>query len=366
MLHRQGIVFISHAEQDLEALHILEDALRRESIGFYVAEEYMRPGVDLPSKIHEAISTSDVVIALMTQAGTSSPSVNQEVGIALKLNLRVIPLVQQGVSVGVFLDSLEQFRFDNRTLPDVCSRVAAYITQLERTSQDLSDDPYFTKVSSDFTRCRNGAYAFHNSTHANVRNLLLTKYDYLVKRPELHYPRFLDNARSKGLNGETIFEQLLGQLHRAPEAEREKVLADYITCLYLIDAAVIAHLALRKAWSELVHRDECARLVNTYSQRLRNLYDNEVRFGKSEVYRFIQKDDIVTLLNATEDDAVDYIDSYLADAMWSRLNGSYGWFDEEAEYAEKKAEMKAKILNKARQVKAPLKRKLWRRTIESE
>jgi hypothetical protein len=356
------IVFISHAECDVEPLHILEDALQKEAIEFYVAEEDLQPGVDLSSKILEALRKSDAMIALMTEAGTKSPSVNQEVGIALKSNLRVIPLVQEGVNVGVFLDGLEQSRFDSKTLPHVCARVASFVTRLNR---DSSDDPYMIRVSVDFTRCRNGAYAFNECDPANVRNLLLTKYDYFAKREELHYPRVFDDARSKGLDGEAVLKQLYGRLRKVPEADRDKVLVDYITCLYNIDAAIIGHLELRKAWSEFVYRDECARLADAYSERLRSLYINEVRFGRSEVYRFIHQDVIVTLLNATKDDAIDYIDSYLADAMWYQLNGSYGWFDEEAEYAEKNAEKKTRILNKAKQVKAPLKRKLWRATRRS-
>jgi len=359
------VVFISHAQLDLEALHILKYALREEAVEFYAAEDDLQPGVDISSKIDEAIQKSNAVIALMTEAGAKSPSVNQEIGIALKSNLRVIPLVQRGVNVGVFLDGLEQFRFDSKTLPDVCSRVARYVSQLRRDGQDSNGDPYMTKVSADFIRCRNGAYAFSNCEPANVKALLSTKYDYFVMQPGLHYPRVFENARSKRLDSEALFRELYDQLHKAPKADRDTALADYMTCLYCIDAAIIAHLELKKAWSELEYRDEFAKLVEAYSERLRQLYDKEVRFGRSEVHRFLHQDDIVTLLNATEDDAVDYIDSYLSDAMWCQLNGSYGWFDAEADRAEKKAEKKTRILNKARQIKNPWKRKLWRATSRS-
>lgn len=356
------LAFISHAEQDLEALAALENALRRKAINFYVAEEDRKPGVVLSEKILEAIHKSDVLIALMTEAGSSSPSVNQEIGYARKLHRTVIPLVQKEVNVGVLLDDLEQIRFDDRSLSDACEKVADYITQLKEDAQELSDDPYMTRVSTDFIRCRNGAIAFHNCVPANIRKLVLIKYDYFVKRRELHYPRFFHEARSQGLNAETILNGLYETLHKAPVADRDKVVADYVTCLYLIDAAVIAHLELRKAWSERSYRDECVKIVNAYSERLRSLYDNEVGFGRSEVYRFIKQDDIVTLLNATQSDAIDYIVSYLSDAMWCQLNGSHGWFDEEAEHAELIAEAKTKILNKARQKKTPLKRKIWRPT----
>jgi hypothetical protein len=357
------IAFISHAECDREALKILEDALQREAVEFYAAEEDAQPGKEISSKITEALRKSDAMIALLTEAGARSPSVNQEIGIALKSRLRIIPLVQKGVGVGVFLDSLEQFRFDSETLPDVCSRVAGYVSQLGKIKQDARDDPYLTKVSTEFVRCRNGAYAFCNCDPANVKTLLLAKYDYFVKRRELRYPRAFDNARRKRWTGEALLRQLWGEIEKAPEADRDKVLVDYVTCLYNIDAAIIAHLELREAWSRLVYRDECSKLVDAYSERLWDLYLREVRFGRSEVYRFLHEDDIVTLLNATENDAIDYIDSYLTDAMWCQLNGSYGWFDAEAERAQAKAEQKTRILNKARQIKYPFKRKLWRPTV---
>ncbi len=354
--------FISHAERDVEALHTLENALRHEGIDFYVAEEDHQPGLALSEKILSWIHKSDVLIALMTKAASSSPSVNQEIGIAIKLNRTVIPLVQKDVDAGILLDNLEQLRFDDRNLDEICRKAAGCITQLKQASQALSDDPYMTKVSAEFIRCGNGAYAFHNCAPADVKTLLLAKYDYFMKRPESHYPQFFDKARDEGLVGKEVLTRLYETLYKAPEEDRDKVLTEYVTCLYLIDAAVIAHLKLRKGWSELTYRDECEKLVKAYSERLRSLYDNEIGFGRSEVHRFLHQDDIVTLLNATQSDAIDYIVTYLADAMWCQLNGSHGWFDEEAERAEADAETKTRILNKARQRKAPLKRKLYRAT----
>jgi hypothetical protein len=192
--------------------------------------------------------------------------------------------------------------------------------------------------------------------------LLLSKYDYFLKQPEQHYPRVFDKARSSSLTGERLVTNLYAHISKAPEADRDEVFAEYITCLYNIDVAIIAHLELRKAWRELTYRDECSSLADAYSERLRNLYTNEVKFGRSEVHRFVSRDDIVMLINATEADAIDYIDSILTDAMWYQLNGSHGWFDEEAESAEQRAEVKTRILNKAMQRKWPLKRKQYRPT----
>lgn len=353
------IAFISHAQQDLEALETLKRALDKERVEYYVAEDDSQPGIILLSKIADAIKRSHIMVALLTENGARSPTVNQEIGIAIDSGIRVIPLVEKGVKVGVFIDGLEQFQFHREELPKVCVSVASFLSRLAHSSE-VRKDPSLMRVSTDFTRCRNYSILFHCSDPSNVRDLISHKCSAFVENPDLRYPRMFrpHNSRPDSLG---LLKRLRHDLKSAPEAEREQVLGDYVAHLCEIDAVIVAHLEIRKTHATVTYRDEFADIVEAYNQRLIHLYFNEVPFGRTDLHVFFHDNAIIMLLNANEVDAVDYIDSYLTAALWTQLNLSHGWFEAEEERAWKKADKKQKILNKARQKRLPIKMLRWRR-----
>jgi hypothetical protein len=351
--------FISHAQQDSEALEMLKRALDKEGVEYYVAEEDTQPGRPLSSKIVDAIKGSHVMVALLTENGAKSPTVNQEIGIAINSGLRVIPLVEKGARVGLFIDELEQFRFDHEELAEECAFLASVLSRLTHMSEARTD-PSLMQVSVDFTRCRNYSILFHSSDPNSVRDLISHKCSAFVENSDLRYPRiFLPDTKRPG--GLGLLDRLQRDLRSVPVAKREQVLCEYVAHLCEIDAAIVAHLEIRRAHSNVKYRDEFADIVDAYHRRLVGLYHNEVPFGRTDVARFFHDGAIVMLVNANEVDAIDYIDSYLLAALWTQLNLSYGWFEAEEEQALKKATSKEKILNKACHTKHPIKKLMWRR-----
>lgn len=351
--------FISHAQQDSEALEMLKRALDKEGVEYYVAEEDTQPGRPLSSKIVDAIKRSHVMVALLTENGAKSPTVNQEIGIAYNSGLRVIPLVEKGARVGLFIDELEQFRFDHEELAEECASLASVLSKLTQTSE-ARRGPSLMRVSADFTRCRNYSILFHSSDPSSVRALISHKCSAFVENSDLRYPRIFlsDTTQPDGLG---LFNRLQRDLRSVPLAKRPQVLGDYVAHLCEIDAVIVAHLEIRRAHSEFTYQDEFADVVDAYHQRLVRLYYNEVPFGRTDVAKFFHDGAIVMLVNADEVDAIDYIDSYLLAALWTQLNLSHGWFEAEQEKALKKAKSKEKILNKACQRKRPIKTLVWRR-----
>jgi hypothetical protein len=225
----------------------------------------------------------------------------------------------------------------------------------------VNHDSYPTmKACDDFTRCSDGARAFHQCEPHNVKTLLVSKYADFVKQQGLRYPRFFDQARRDGWHGLALYESLRGLLHSVPEADRDEILGDYVAHLYGIDAAIVAHLEIRKALRDLVFQDECADVVGAYHRRLVNLYYHEVRFGRTDVAQFFHENAIVQLYNVDEADAIDYIDSCLTDALWRQLNIQHGWFEEQVRSAETNFASKTTILNKAKQRRYPFEEKLPR------
>jgi hypothetical protein len=76
-----------------------------------VAEAYPEPGVPLSQKIAEAIRASDCVLALMTYDGERSQWVHQELGYAKAQEKIIIPVVEEGITPGGFIEGVEYIRF---------------------------------------------------------------------------------------------------------------------------------------------------------------------------------------------------------------------------------------------------------------
>ncbi len=69
--------------------------------------------------------------------------------------------------------------------------------------------------------------------------------------------------------------------------------------LYAIEAAIVVHLEIRRAWKELTYRDEFSAIVGGYLRRLRELYE-ETAFGRSDVDYFLKQYAIVSLVSANQ------------------------------------------------------------------
>lgn len=220
-----------------------------------------------------------------------------------------------------------------------------------------------TAISNDFRDCRDAAITFHNCDSNNVENLLAIRYENYLRR-QAKYPRIFNEAKSSGWSSQDLIDHVRRILTKPTMAHgtTEEAIREYIERRYAIDAAIIAHLELRKRYSEAIFRDELMELVSAYHTRLHKLYYDDVPFGRSDVNDFFNESHIYMLLNTPdEEDAVRFLDSYLTCALWTQLNLMYGCFNDELAHARKIAEKNRKILNKARQRKDPVKALRWRR-----
>jgi nucleoside 2-deoxyribosyltransferase len=124
-------VFISHSTKEPIIVWMFGHLLQLSGINVFVSEWIPEPGKPLPEKIQRQIDASDCVLALLTREGGRSPSVNQEVGYAIGKKKPIIPVVEEGVEVGVLLHGLEYVPFD-RSKPDSAVNSAAdYIRKLK-------------------------------------------------------------------------------------------------------------------------------------------------------------------------------------------------------------------------------------------
>lgn len=110
-------VFLSHSGSDndndlIKGIEIL--ANDKGCLDLYIAERKKEPGRDIIKKVEEALRKSHCVWALLTPDGNASEFVQNEIGAAYILGIRIIPMVEEGVKLRGMLYGKEPVPF-NRT-----------------------------------------------------------------------------------------------------------------------------------------------------------------------------------------------------------------------------------------------------------
>ena len=122
-------VFISYSFEDGDIVRQLKNTLQQDGIKCYVAKHDANYGGSIYTKLSSAIDNSKAVIAILTQKGCASPSVNQELGYAKKAGKRIIPLVEKGVNLPVMLQGLEYKKFDRSSLDHTCIKISELLSK---------------------------------------------------------------------------------------------------------------------------------------------------------------------------------------------------------------------------------------------
>lgn len=128
-------VFISHSTTDLGPVYQFKYWLEMNAIQTYVAELYLQPGVELPSKIANAINWSDCVIAIMTKDGDRSAWVNQEIGYATRAGKLIVPVVEDGVELKGFVRDLEYITFIRESPEITIGKVIDYLVRVKANKE---------------------------------------------------------------------------------------------------------------------------------------------------------------------------------------------------------------------------------------
>lgn len=129
----QGLinVFISHKfiKRDQELALKTRNILREKEIDGYLAEGIKEYELLIGDKIRKRIENSNYVIGIITSDSVKSPSVNQELGYALGINIPVLLLVEKGIEHGVLTHGrdIEEFTLDN--FEKKCTNIRDYILE---------------------------------------------------------------------------------------------------------------------------------------------------------------------------------------------------------------------------------------------
>lgn len=133
-------LFLSHSFVNEKLVEELKSSFKQPGVDLYVAESDPRYGSSLPSKIEEAINSSDALLVILTKDASNSASVNQEIGYGKGAGKMIIALVEEGVNPGVLLQGTEQLRFSLDRLAEAFSKVVAFV---ERKAKKKESDSTF-------------------------------------------------------------------------------------------------------------------------------------------------------------------------------------------------------------------------------
>ena len=125
-------VFISHSRASAKSAKKLAEALRKQGLSPWLADEQLSPGQELQATIRDAIQSSRAVILLVEPEREPSPRVHSEWSAALESawaqpNKRLIPILIDGAQPPPFLRTRHGLRGEESS------------TDLERAAEKVAD-----------------------------------------------------------------------------------------------------------------------------------------------------------------------------------------------------------------------------------
>ncbi|MBN1153288.1 toll/interleukin-1 receptor domain-containing protein [candidate division KSB1 bacterium] len=118
-------VFISYGHQNFSLVSAIVPALKKMGIDSVFDKEFVAG--DLISKeVIDKISSSDAVLVIISNYSANSPWVNQEVGVAIALNRKIVPLVIDNNSTfgGGITSTLKAITWGRNNLEDVIQLIS--------------------------------------------------------------------------------------------------------------------------------------------------------------------------------------------------------------------------------------------------
>ena len=124
-------VYISHSERDEGMALELSQAFWRVGMESYVNMNNICPGISHAERTSFGIRNSECLVALLTEEGCRSTTVNQEIGFAKGIDLLIIPLLEKNTKLPFLIDHLRPISFTPSDYKDA-------IGLLIKTIRDLS------------------------------------------------------------------------------------------------------------------------------------------------------------------------------------------------------------------------------------
>jgi hypothetical protein len=114
----EGTVFISHSARDAGWARSFAQALKDRGVNVWFDEFEIRPGESLRDALEAGLRNSDVLVPLVDAESAWKPNLFFELGAAIGMGKRVVPIVPKGMDPNVLPLNVRTRRFLIRDTPE--------------------------------------------------------------------------------------------------------------------------------------------------------------------------------------------------------------------------------------------------------
>ncbi|MGV8174412.1 MAG: toll/interleukin-1 receptor domain-containing protein [Methanothrix sp.] len=125
-------VYISHSPQDEDLALQLSRALWRVGLESCAALYQLSPAISLAERASFGIRNSECLVALVTEEGSASPQLCQEIGLARGLDLLIIPLLAEGARLPFLIEHLRPLVFQEDGFADGVGQLIRLLRELSK------------------------------------------------------------------------------------------------------------------------------------------------------------------------------------------------------------------------------------------
>lgn len=104
-------VFISHSQTNSKWARKLAKELESKGLQVWLDEELMKPGSSAQRGIEKALKESDTIIALVDEESATSPNLFFEMGLAVAMEKRILPVLLGEVDTSKLPFDMKQRKF---------------------------------------------------------------------------------------------------------------------------------------------------------------------------------------------------------------------------------------------------------------
>src|SRR5207249_570773 len=124
-----GKVFISHPAGDADWARSFARALQQRGVSVWFDEFDVRPGESLRDALELGLRTSDVLVALLDAESASKPNLFFELGAAIGMGKRVVPIVPKGMDPSALPLNVRLRRYLVRDTPEHTAKELSHTLQ---------------------------------------------------------------------------------------------------------------------------------------------------------------------------------------------------------------------------------------------
>ncbi|HQF17005.1 MAG TPA: TIR domain-containing protein [Methanotrichaceae archaeon] len=127
-----GKIYISHAKADQHLAQSLAAALGRLGLESQWASFRQPAELGWAERVMYGIRSSDLLVALITEEGSLSRTVHQEIGFARGIDHLIVPLIEEGSELPFLIDHLTPIPFSPQRFPDAVGSLIRAIRAFTR------------------------------------------------------------------------------------------------------------------------------------------------------------------------------------------------------------------------------------------